>query len=199
MEELQKLYDVLVRDGKYTKSFEEFQAKWSGDQAYRDKVYDVVSRDGLYTKDKDSFFQKYSGVAPAMAGQPAAAGQPVVKKKATTVSPSGIGSLASQKPIEEEDYIQGAFGDVLRGLDNIVPIGIGDFVDDMARSVASGYRQGTAAQEADRLLLSGSKATPEQIQKFIDANKNASKLGPSKEMPYRYPRGISKFTYINGY
>jgi hypothetical protein len=60
MEELQKLYDVLVREGKYSKSFDEFQSKWSKDQAYKDKVYDVVTRDGLYGKDKDSFFQKYS-------------------------------------------------------------------------------------------------------------------------------------------
>jgi hypothetical protein len=60
MDELQKLYDVLVREGKYTKSFEEFQTRWGQDQAYKDKVYDVVLRDGLYTKDKNSFFQKYS-------------------------------------------------------------------------------------------------------------------------------------------
>ena len=60
MDELQKLYDVLVREGKYTKSFDEFKVKWSQDQAYKDKVFDVVSRDGLYTKDKNSFFQKYS-------------------------------------------------------------------------------------------------------------------------------------------
>lgn len=48
MEELQKLYDVLVREGKYTKSFEEFQNKWSNDQSYQNKVYDVVNRDGLF-------------------------------------------------------------------------------------------------------------------------------------------------------
>jgi hypothetical protein len=78
MDELQKLYDVLVREGKYTKSFEEFQSKWSQDQAYKDKVYDVVSRDGLYTKDKNSFFQKYSaagGLIPKPEDQPIA--QPV--------------------------------------------------------------------------------------------------------------------------
>jgi len=83
---------------------------------------------------------------------------------------------------EEADYFTGAFGDVLRGFDKISPVGIGDFVDDIARSVASGYRQGTAAQEADNLLLQGTKATPEQIQKFIDANKNAQLMGPSQEM-----------------
>ena len=69
MDELKKLYDVLYREGKYTKSFEEFQTKWGQDQAYKEKVFEVVSRDGLYTKDKDSFFQKYSGAAAAPAAQ----------------------------------------------------------------------------------------------------------------------------------
>ena len=58
MEELQKLYDVLVRDGYYTKNFEEFNTKFQ-DPTYQDKVFNVVSRDGLYTKDKESFINKY--------------------------------------------------------------------------------------------------------------------------------------------
>jgi hypothetical protein len=60
MNDLQKLYDVLVRDGYYTKSFDEFKVKWQ-DQTYQDKVYGVVSRDGLFTKSKDEFLSKYSG------------------------------------------------------------------------------------------------------------------------------------------
>lgn len=84
MDELKKLYDVLVRDGYYTKSFEEFQSKW-GDQTYKDKVYSIVSRDGLYTKDKDSFFQKYSGqTTPAPIVEQPTAEQPTpdeLKKK----------------------------------------------------------------------------------------------------------------------
>jgi len=101
---------------------------------------------------------------------------------------NAVAPIASEVPLqkvqktEEKDYFTGAFGDVLRGFDNIVPIGIGDFVDDMARSVASGYRQGTVAQEADDLLLKGSKSTPEQIQKFINANKNSQQMLPSAEM-----------------
>jgi hypothetical protein len=204
MDELKKLYDVLVREGKYSKSFEEFQAKW-GDQSYKDRVYDVVVRDGFYSKDKNTFLQKYSGTgipAPATAPaqqpvqQPQETAQqpvqePIVEKKSpsvTTALPVGASSLAAPLPPtktkedEEEDYFKGAFGNVLRGIDKFSPIGIGDFVDDMARSVASGYRQGTQAQEADRLLLKGTKATPEQIQKFIDANKNAQALAPSAEM-----------------
>jgi hypothetical protein len=185
MDELQKLYDVLVREGKYSKSFDEFKSKWSQDQSYKNKVYDVAVRDGLYSKDKDSFFQKYS--APV---------SPVQKKKFALESSSEDGSLVSPKSPkqtkatsavipkkeEEEDYFTGAFGNVLRGFDSVVPLGIGDFVDDMARSVASGYRQGEVAQSANDLLLKGHKASPEQIQKFIDANKNAQQLKPSAEM-----------------
>jgi len=59
MEELQKLYDVLVRDGYYTKTFEDFTTQFQ-DPDYQEKVFNVVSRDGLYTKDKDSFLKKYS-------------------------------------------------------------------------------------------------------------------------------------------
>lgn len=190
MEELQKLYDVLVREGKYTKSFEEFQSKWSQDQSYKTKVYDVMSRDGFYTKDKDSFLQKYSGNATQ---EPQAQVVPVKKKdigasntptpqQGTTALPSASGSSATQQPTEEEDYFTGSFGNFLRGVDEVLPIGVGDFIDDLARSVSSGYRQGNVSEAADKLLLKGHKATPEQIQKFITANKEAQQIQPSAEM-----------------
>ena len=60
MDKLKKLYDVLVRDGKYSKSFEEFQQQYQ-DPNYQKKVFDVVSRDGLYSKDFNSFTAQYSG------------------------------------------------------------------------------------------------------------------------------------------
>ena len=101
--------------------------------------------------------------------------QPPTKKAAPAVT-------KQVEPPKEEDYFTGGFGNFLRGVDEIVPIGIGDFVDDMARSVSSGYRQGTLAEAADKLLLKGHKATPEQIQKFIDANKYAQQMKPSDEM-----------------
>ena len=59
MDEIKKLYDVLIKDGYYTKSFEDFQVQFASPE-YVDKVFNVVSRDGLYTKDKDSFVKKYT-------------------------------------------------------------------------------------------------------------------------------------------
>jgi hypothetical protein len=185
MDEIQKLYNLLVDNGYYTKSFDEFKVKFK-DPSYQDKVYGVLTRDGLYKKDTSEFKKKYA-VAEQVVTEPEVAKQPDKKKVVTeppiaTALPSGDGSLVLPKPETEQDYFTGAFGKVLKGFDEIVPLGIGDFVDDMARSVAQGYRQGTAAQEADKLLLKGTKATPEQIQKFIDAQKNAQRLGESDEM-----------------
>jgi hypothetical protein len=155
------LYNRAVSKG-YTKSRGEFVQLLHSDNEVFNDMYLYVKEKG-YPKTSDDFSTL------------------VGKKKVGTESPSASGSLVSQQP-EEQDYFTGAFGSVLRGLDNIVPIGIGDFVDDMARSVAAGYRQGTSAQEADKLLMQGTKATPEQIQKFINANKNAQAIGQSAEM-----------------
>jgi hypothetical protein len=102
MNDLQKLYDVLVRDGYYTKSFDEFKVKWQ-DQTYQDKVYGVVSRDGLFTKSKNEFLSKYSGQ------------QEPLKKKEPTVSasksgkPSSVSSSrrfegATVEPISQKKY-----------------------------------------------------------------------------------------------
>ena len=59
MEEIQKLYDVLVRDGYYTKSLDDFIVQYQ-DPAYVDKVFEVVTRDGLYTKDRETFDTQFS-------------------------------------------------------------------------------------------------------------------------------------------
>jgi hypothetical protein len=61
MEELTKLYDLLVREGYYTNSFEEFESKYQ-DSSYRDKVFSVVSRDNFYTNSKEEFLEKYKPV-----------------------------------------------------------------------------------------------------------------------------------------
>jgi len=79
MERIVKLYNVLKRDGYYTKSLEDFQ-KQMQDPAYQDKVFNVVTRDRLFTKSKEEFLDMYS-----------------VKKKDDTELPSEDGSSDSQK------------------------------------------------------------------------------------------------------
>ena len=59
MDELEKLFNALTRDGYYTKSFEEFQTQYN-DPEYRNKVFGVVTRDGLFTKTREEFDAKYA-------------------------------------------------------------------------------------------------------------------------------------------
>jgi len=59
MQELEKLYNVLSREGLYTKTFEEFQVQYD-DPSYRDRVFKSVSDRGLFTKSKEEFDLKYS-------------------------------------------------------------------------------------------------------------------------------------------
>jgi hypothetical protein len=111
MDELQKLYDVLVREGYYTKSYDDFANQWN-DEAYQDKVYGVVNRDGLYTKDKNSFLQKYpssvkkkdqfrfdleSGSRPI---------QPTSGSKTSQFKPQKFGEFAPLETKKEEDKIE---------------------------------------------------------------------------------------------
>lgn len=107
MNELQKLYDVLSRDGYYTKSFDEFKVKWN-DGAYRKKVYDVVSRERLYTKTEDEFYKKYSSetVKQPTKVQPKVEEQEPVKKKEPTVSASKLAQPTSVSSSNEDKPIQ---------------------------------------------------------------------------------------------
>lgn len=180
------LFQRAVSQG-YTKGRSEFIKLLHSDSEVFNDMYSFVKSQG-YQKTPDDFsiligkkkvgtvssLGDGSSVLPKIEPQRAVA-------ESTAAKPQMIAPVKTEKDIEQ-DYFTGAFGDVLRGFDKIVPLGIGDLVDDVARSVAQGRRQGIAAKEADRLLVKGSKATPEQIQKFIETQKQLGELGESAEV-----------------
>lgn len=59
MEELQKLYNVLVEQDLISKPFEEFEVEFSNPE-YVDRVFNAVKEKDLYSFDKESFTEKYS-------------------------------------------------------------------------------------------------------------------------------------------
>jgi hypothetical protein len=59
MDNLEKLYNVLKRDGFITKSFDEFVDQATQDSDYQDKIFNVVSREDLFTGSPDEFSKKY--------------------------------------------------------------------------------------------------------------------------------------------
>lgn len=103
MDELEKLFNVLSRDGYYTKSFEEFQTQYN-DPTYRDKVFSVVTRDKLFTNTREDFDVQYppSGVE---AVEVDVQEEVPVKKKEDTVLPSEDGLSESQE-IEVETEVE---------------------------------------------------------------------------------------------
>ena len=178
MDKIKQLYNLYLEQGLITEAttFESFKA---ANVSQQQQLFDLGKEDGLF---ESSTVEDFSN----------AWADPLKKKdqkgaiNMDSVSPDG--SLVSQDsgaiydPSGEKDYFQGTFGDVLRGLDMVVPLGMGDFADDMARSVASGYYQGVAAENASDLLISGSMATQEDIESFIESNKKTQTYGQSKEM-----------------
>ncbi len=86
---LDKLYEVVSREGLYTKSKNDFIKKYSNPQEI-DKLYDVVSREQLFTKNKDDFYSKY---------------YPDLKKKEPEVSP--YVSAPTKSPLQSPDFSQG--------------------------------------------------------------------------------------------
>ena len=110
MDELEKLYNALITNGYYTKSFGEFQSQYN-DPAYRDRVFDVVSGDGLFTKSREEFDVKYS---PSGVVAEETITEDPLKKKEDTVSVSEDGSLESQKPTDFLDFTQMASSPMLQ-------------------------------------------------------------------------------------
>ncbi len=169
MEELKKLYDVLVRDGYYTKSYEEFVQQYNGSDTYKDKVFAVVSRDGLFTKSKEEFLMKYQMPQNEEV-------EFEVKKKDTSdlELPSETSSLESQETFTKPPLIQ-ATEEIIEGfsvtptdtratnyqdptkpfLDEMSQLSMGQpgaFRAQVQRQImeSEGYRQAQAQLEADR-------------------------------------------------
>jgi len=171
MDETRKLYDVLVRDGYYTKSFEDFQVQLN-DPAYVDKVYGVVTRDGLFTQDKEVFIEKYK-----------------VKKKdeeeVITESELETGSLESP---EYESVLPSVIAEQEKDTALERTLGknfITDFFGDIYRAAEQGQVQGAAVDDALEvmdILGSGKNVTQEDVQTFIAANNELANTAESDEM-----------------
>ena len=202
MEELQKLYDVLVRDGYYTNDFETFISKWD-DPEYKQKVYEVTSREGLYTQDFESFNNKYQkknrnlskedsisatqkqngelvsentslGTPTPPINQPETLeGEGEIPTISIDKSQSNADPTLGEKPEGEENTI----------LENVVgKFFLTDFIGDIYRAGKQGFVQGNTADESYDLMFKGSDASPQDIAEFIQSQQELASLGETDEM-----------------
>jgi hypothetical protein len=89
--------------------------------------------------------------------------------------------FATTGEMTEKDFFTGTFGDVLRKIDQFSPIDVGDFIDDQARAIASGFKQGELSENASDLLLRGANASDEDIESYLEALRESQKYGASDE------------------
>ena len=174
-EVLKNIWNQLTSEGKTGSSFEDWKTNLQ-DPEIQENIHSYLV-ENKFTDSDLSTWQTNTGLKKK--DQKNEINMDSVSADGSLVSPD---SGAIYDTSGEKDYFQGTFGDVLRGLDFVVPLGMGDFADDMARSVASGYYQGVAAENASDLLISGSMSTQEDIESFIESNKKTQTYGQSKEM-----------------
>ena len=180
---LRDSYELFAAEG-YQGSFEDYIVLINANPKALEDSYSLFQEEGYNKPIED--FQVLVGVKKKDGGESTSEvgllEPPTVPQVSSTEQPESEQQFLKTDAEGEVDYFQGTFGDILRGFDSVAPVGIGDFVDDIARSVASGYRRGVSSENAADLLLRGNKASDEDIYSFIESNKNAQALPPSKEM-----------------
>ena len=194
-----KLFSQLSADNLYSKSEEDFVKQyWSTPVKKKDQSQEVepttsasksVSQptksssgsalkapkqgesQGLLLLDPSKKASKFDATNPAFYAPKESVTKPVPKKA----------QVVDETP-KEQPFFTGAFGDALKLIDEYSPVGVGDFVDDMGRSIVSGYKSGAIVTPANELMLKDKKSSPELIRKYIAAAKDMEGVGPSQEM-----------------
>jgi ribosomal protein S18 acetylase RimI-like enzyme len=187
-------YDLFVKNG-YSDSIDDFKKLIASDTEALNDSYNLFKGNGYSDSIED--YKSLMGLSTVKKKEVALPPSP---KPNTTDLPLGIGSLEYAKPTKpvapakvvdetpkEKNYFSGKFGDVLTSMDAVQQAvggvtGIGDVIDDIGRAIGSGFSQGAIVTPANKLLLSGKKSSPEDIQKYVIASKEAEKIGPSDEM-----------------
>ena len=166
MDPVRQLYDQLLNQGLYTKSFEEFQGQFATAGAQQ-QLYDNLHKQNLYTKSLEDFQSQFF--------TPSQPKPDPVRDDFMTEAVKGMTRQQAEQAWEmtqpkkkEERFIQGELGDWVNSLG-----GFGDFIDDMYGYTSSGYQVG---QSQDEVLLAGWSApediTEEMISNFFEATKD---------------------------
>jgi hypothetical protein len=79
-------------------------------------------------------------------------------------------------PFQEVQFLTGDFGDAI----NSIPF-LGDIIDDGARAIAQGNRQGKVVNDALSVMSRGAAASDEDVLALISEIERMSELGPSEE------------------
>lgn len=159
MEELELLYNGLVEDGKYTKSFEEFKNKFSTEEAIS-SLHSGLLEDGDYTKDLNSFKDKFFKSVVEKKNE---SSEPTAKKpQSGSVTPQEVQgtSSATTQPMETQE-LASLNGEVEPPVTNLNPL------SSLSSEEVLKLQDRAQKQLSEEYKESGSKEefsiTPEQI------------------------------------
>jgi len=192
-------YNLFVKNG-YTDSIEDFKKLIASNpqalsdsynlfknNGYGDSIDDYKSLMGLAADKK-----KVDTVSPSAVGSLVSPKIERAVAESTGIKPQMLGPAPKKEeptPIStepEKPYFTGRFGEALKMMDSplnpLGGLGLGDKIDDLARAIDVGYKQGASAAPTSIVMAKGNSITSEDLKKYIAAAKLIEKTGQSDEM-----------------
>ncbi len=173
---MEKLYNALSEQGKYTKSFEDFQTQF-GSKEGQEKLYGALESSGDYTKSFEDFSSQFFSSEPAKTNDSASADPAVESNQNSTGSKSVNGFSESRDASdfantqEQDTAFERQFG----------KNEFTDFFGDLYRSWDAGTEAGSSVNEAFD-VYKGKDATDEEIYSFLDKTRSIEEKGQTDEM-----------------
>ena len=172
---MEELYNQLYKDGKYTKTFEDFQNQF-GTPEKSEKLYIALNEAGDYTKSFDDFKAQF--VLAGKTNDSVIADPNAESEKNDTGSKSEVGFLESFDDTQEK----------LTWVEKIPGIGknvVTDFLGDIGRAWQSGWAQGGAVDPSIELWQEGPGISDEKLNEFIEAAEKMNNAPLTDEMIQR--------------
>ena len=173
---MEKLYNALSEQGKYTKSFEDFQTQF-GSKEGQEKLYGALESSGDYTKSFEDFSSQFFSGEPAKTNDSASA-DPAAESNQNSTGSNSVNGFSESRDAsdfantqEQDTAFERQFG----------KNEFTDFFGDLYRSWDAGTEAGSSVNEAFD-VYKGKDATDEEIYSFLDKTRSIEEKGQTDEM-----------------
>jgi len=173
---MEKLFNALSEQGKYTKSFEDFQTQFGSTEG-QEKLYGALKESGDYTKSFDNFSNQFFIAEPVKTNDSASA-DPAVESVNVDMG-SNLENGSSELPNEKNTWLENFFGEEEDAEDKL--FGAVDFVSDLWRSGKGGWAVGASVDESFDLFKSEGGMSEEDAAALVEAGRNVESYGSTNE------------------
>tara|TARA_R110002051_G_scaffold265511_1_gene325372 strand:+ start:2290 stop:10593 length:8304 start_codon:yes stop_codon:yes gene_type:complete len=103
---MRKLYDALVTNGSYTKSFEEFTKQFNNEEGSK-KLHSALEKDGNYTKPYDEFVTQFEVDNKPVKTTTVDKDVPIVEEEVSITNSTSVNGSTDSVSVEGEFFIDG--------------------------------------------------------------------------------------------